>query len=44
MCVHTHTNTCKVHCRSSKGIAAARDDLARSVSPSGLNLKEEETG
>lgn len=42
MCAHTHT--CKVRCRSCKGMAAARDDLAGSVFPSGFSLKEEETG
>ena len=44
VCAHPHAHTCKVHCRSSKGTAAVRDDLAGSVSPSGFNLKEEEAG
>lgn len=42
VCAHPHAHMCKVCCRNSKGMAAVRDDLARSVSPSGFNLKEEE--
>lgn len=41
VCAHPHAHTCKVRCRSSQGMAAARDDLAGSVSPSGFNLNEE---